>query len=226
METTSNQSSKDGAKTAEKTLNDTTKELMDFYTKQLNVATGFYKNIFDSLSTGGKSWNNSSDFSTGFFNNDVTKAFTNPFSGMNYQVANPFLPLFDKFYKQMEEYNKDMLASLTNGLKGNTDWSEMTKKYQETVSSRMESSKNILQTATEAYNKQLDFSNNNNKKAMEDMTSQFNAMVKQSQTFWLDLMASLQTKINTDEKTVKDSISPEIKKRASSLANELTDHKI
>jgi hypothetical protein len=226
METNSNQSSSDGAKTAEKVLNDTTKELMDFYTKQLNVATGFYKSILDSFSTGNNSWNNSSDFSTGFFNNDLTKVFTKPFSGMSYNATNPFMPMFDKFYKQMVDYNKDMLVSLNSGLKGNADLSDMTKKYQEAVNTRMESSKNILKTATDAYNKQLDFSMENNKKALEEMTNQFNAMVKQSQAFWSDLMVSTQTPTNTPDKTTKDATSPDTKKRTSAVVNELSDHKI
>jgi hypothetical protein len=45
METNSNHSTNDGAKMAEKMLNDSTKQMTDFYTKQLNAATGFYKNF-------------------------------------------------------------------------------------------------------------------------------------------------------------------------------------
>ena len=94
------------------------------------------------------------------------------------------------------------------------------------VNARVESSKNILKTATESYNKQLEFSIENNKKAMEEMNDQFNAMVKQSQKFWSDLMSSSQATSITLEKAVKDTISPEIKKRTAVPANELSDHKV
>ena len=225
METNSNHAANEEAKTVEKMLNDSSKEIMDFYTKQLNVATGFYKNLFDSFSTGNKGWNNTPDFSNGFLNNDLTKAFTMPFSGMGNHFTNPFLPTFDKLYKQMVDYNTTLFTNLTNGLKGSTDISEISKKYQEAINARIEASKNILKTATDAYNKQLDFSLENNKKAMEEMNNQFNVMVKQNQKFWSDLMTSAQAPINSIEKAVKDSISPEIKKRTSVPATELSDHK-
>jgi hypothetical protein len=224
METNSNQSSSDGAKTAEKMLNDSPKEIMDFYTKQLNVATGFYKNIFDSFLNGNKGWNNSSDFSNGFLNNDH-KAFAMPFNGMNSNFANPFVPTFDKVYKQMVDYNTTMSTNLTNGLKANADMSEISKKYQDALNTRIEVSKSILKTATEAYNKQLDLSMENNKNVLEEINGQVNVMVNQSQKFWSDLTTSIQVPITKEEKIAKDSISPEIKKRTSIPANELSDHK-
>lgn len=226
METNSNHSVNNEVNTAEKMLNDSTKEIMGFYTKQLNTAINFYKNLFDSFSTVNKGWNNTPNFSTGFLNNDLTKVFTIPFSDMSNNVLNPFLPTFDKLYKQMIDYNTTMFANLTNGLKGNADMSDISKKYQDAINTRIEASKNILKTITDAYNKQLDFSLENNKKAIEEINNQFNIIVKQNQKFWFDLMASAQAPINNAEKAVKDSISPEIKKRTSVPANELSDHKV
>lgn len=225
METNSNHSANNGANSAEKMVNDSTKELTDFYTKQLNVATGFYKNLFDSFSTGNKGWNAKPDFSNGFTNNDFAKAFTMPFNGIPSNFTNPFLPMFDNLYKQMVDYNTTMFANITNSLKANADMPEISKKYQDTVNTRMEASKNILKSAAEAYNKQLDFSIENNKKAMDEITNQFNSMLTQNQKFWSDLLASMHGSTKNEEKIAKDTITPEIKKRTSVPANELSDHK-
>jgi hypothetical protein len=223
METTN--SINDGMKAAEKIFNDSTKQMTDFYTKQLNTSTGFYKNIFDSFSLGNKEWNNNA-LSNSFFNNGLTKMFEVPFTGMTNNFTNPFLPTFDKLYKQMADYNTTMFSNLTNGMKSSTDVSEISKNYQDMVNARIESSKNILKTATDAYNKQLEFSTENNKKAMEEMNDQFNVMVKHNQKFWSDIMSSSQAPINNAEKIVKDTISPEIKKRTAVPATELSDHKV
>ena len=223
METTN--SFNDGVKTVEKIFSDSTKQITDFYTKQLNTATGFYKNLFDSFSAGNKEWNTNA-FSNGFLNNGLTKMFEVPLNGIGTNFTNPFLTIFDKMYKQMADYNSAMLSNLTNGMKSNVDLSEISKTYQDMVNDRIEASKNILKTATDAYNKQLDFSIENNKKAIEEMRNQFNVMIRQNQKFRSDIMSSSQAPIKNAEKTFKDSISPEIKKRSSVTANELSDHKL
>lgn len=213
METNSNHSTNDGTKTAEKMLNDSSKQIMDFYTTQLNVATSFYKNLFDSFSTGNKGWNNTPDFSNGFSNNHLTKTFTMPFGGFSNNFSNPFLQPFNDFYKQMADTNTAMFTNLTTGLKGNTDMSEFSKKIQDTINTQIEASKTILKNTTEAYTKRLDFSLENNKKAIEEMNNQFNTIVKQNQKLWSDLISSTEAPTKNEEKIVKDSISPEIKKR-------------
>jgi hypothetical protein len=224
METNSNYSTNGGAKTTEKMLNDSTKEITDFYTKQLNAATSIYKNMFNSFSNGNKGWSSTPDFSKGFLNNDL-KPFAMPFNGMSNNFTNPFLPNFDTLFKQMNDYSKAMFSNLNNELKGNTDMSVISSKYQETVNARIESFKNILNATTEAYTKQLDFSMENNKKAMEEMNIQLNAMVNQNQKFWSEITGPQQTPEKNEEKIVKDSISPEIKKRTSIPVNEFSDHK-
>ena len=226
METNSNHSTNDGAKTAEKMLNESSKEIINFYTNQLNIATGFYKNLFESFSTVNKGWNNTPDFSNGFLNNGLTKAFAMPFNGMNNNFTNPFLPTFDNLYKQMTDYSTTLFINVTNSLKGSADISEISKKYEDAINTRTEASKNLFKTAIDAYNKQVDFFIENNKKAMEEMSNQFNVMLKQNQKFWSDLMTSTQAPINSAEKVVKDSIIPEIKKRTPVPATELLDHKI
>jgi hypothetical protein len=226
MEINSNHSSKDQDKTIEKTLNDSTKQVMDFYTNQLNVAAGFYKNIFDSFSIGNKDWTSNNPFSNAWFGNNSTKAFAMPFDGMSNNLTNPFLPFFNNLYNQIADYNAVMFSILSTGLKSNTNVFDTGKKYQDTFNTRIDTSKNILKTATEAYNKQLDFSIEANRKAVEEMNNQFNEMVKQNQTFWSDLIVSNQTPINTGEEIVKDSITPDIKKRTGVPASELLDHKV
>ena len=52
METNTNHTEQSGTKTTEKMMNDTSKELMDIFTKNLNVVTGFYVNLFSMVSKG------------------------------------------------------------------------------------------------------------------------------------------------------------------------------
>lgn len=224
METNSDHSTNDGAKTAGKMLNDSAKEITDFYTKQLNAVTGIYKNMFNSFSTGNKGWDSTSAFSNAFMNNDL-KAFAMPFNGMSNNFTNPFLPNFDILLKQMNDYSLAMFANINNGLKVNTDMSLINTRYQDIVTARIEALKNIFKTSTEAYNKQLDFSMENNKKTMEEMNNQLNAIVNQNQKFWSEVLSSQKSPAKNEEKIVKDLISPEIKKRNSVPVNEFSDHK-
>ena len=226
METNSNHSKNDGVNPAEKMLNDSSKEIIDFYTKQLNTASGFYKNLFESFSNVNRGWNNIPDFSNGFLNNDLSKVFAIPYSGVNTNFTNPFLPTFDKLYKQMVDYNTTMFTNLTNRLQSSADVFEISKKYQDVINTRIEAYKNILKTTTDASNKQVSFYIENNKNIMEEMNNQFDIIVKQNQKFWSDLMPSVKAPLNDIEKIVKDSISPEIKKRTSVFATELSDHKV
>jgi hypothetical protein len=222
MEKNSNHSSKDQPKTSEKMLGDSNKDIMSFYTQQLNVATSFYKNLFDSFSTGKTGWNNAPDF----LNNDFTKAFSMPYSGLTSNLANPFMPTFDKLFKQLSDYNTTMFTNLTNGFGVNTDMSEISKTYQDTIATRIESYMSFLKTANEAFGKQLEYSVDSNKKAMEDMNTQFQLMVEQNQNLWADLLAASRPAKDNTGKPGKDSISPELKKRTSVPASELSNHKV
>lgn len=225
METNSNHSANESANTTEKMLTDSTKEIMDFYTKQLNAATGFYKNLFDSFSNSNKGWNTNSDFSTGFLNNDIMKSFLMPFNNMNTYFTNPFIPSYDKIYKQLIDYNSNLFNRLTSSLKDSSDLSEINKKYREMITSQTETTKNSLKIAAEAYNNLINLSIENNKKILEEMNNQISALVEQNQLFWSGLTESAQVLPTNTEKTVKESVNPEIKKRSSIATTGLSDHK-
>jgi hypothetical protein len=226
MEINSNHAANEGANTSEKSLTNSAKQLMDGYTKQLNVVTGFYKNMFDSVLAVNKEWTTPNYYSNSLFGNGTAKAFAMPFNEVSNNATSPFLPTFYNFYKQISDYYSTTFSNLTVGLKSNVASSEFSKKYSDNVTTLLETAKAILKTAIEAYSKQLDFSMETTKKAVEEMTIQFNAMLKQNQNIWADVIASAQTTLNNEEKNLKDSISPEIKKRAGSLVTELSNHKI
>ena len=226
METNSNHSTNEVTKTIEKTLTSSTKEIMDFYTKQLNVATVFYKNLFDPFANANKTWDNNSHLHKGFFGNDITKLFSMPLSGFNGNFSNPLMPMYDQMMKQMLDYNASMFANLPTGLKVTMNMTELSKKYQEGMNAGIESYRGVLKTVTESFNKQLDVSIEANKKVTEEMNHQLQIMVKQNQQFWFDVTIASQTKANSVQKNVKDSITPEIKKRTAIPTNELSDHKV
>jgi len=201
-------------KTAEKMINDTTKEMMEVYNKQLNLTTGFYNNFFNSVMSNSKSWNGSKGFSDSFLNSDLMKLFPIPFSGMGSSFSNPLLPSFDKLYKQLLEYNSNMFSTLSNGIKSTTDWSAISKGYTETVENRLEVFKKILTAMSETYNKQLDFSIGNTKKMMEEINNQFNTIINQNQKLQEDVLATYQVPFDEEEKKIKESNLNESKKRS------------
>ena len=128
METTNtNHTATQDGTVAEKMINNTTKEMMEAYNKQLNLTTGFYTNFFNSVMGNNKSWNGNMGSANSFLNNDLTKLFSVPFNGNGSSFSNPFSTPFDKLYKQMMEYNSNMFSNLSNGIKSNTDWSTISK---------------------------------------------------------------------------------------------------
>jgi hypothetical protein len=199
---------------------------MDGYTKQLNVVSGFYKNMFDSVLAVNKEWTTPNYFSNSLFGNGTAKVFAMPFNEVSNNATSPLLPTFYNFYKQISDYYSTTFSNLTVGLKSNVASSEFTKKYSDNVTTLLETAKTIFKTTTEAYNKQLDITIETTKKAVEEMTIQFNEMVQQNQNGLADLIVPVQAPLNTEHEILKDSISPEIKKRAGLLVTELSNHKV
>lgn len=197
----------EGVKTSQEMLSNTTKDVMDFYTTQFNVANNFYKNMFGSFATGNKVWNNNVDMRNNF--------------------VNPLVPVFDNLFKQMLEYNTTFFTSPTYGLKGDAIVSNMSKKHQDNIDASIAFSKNSLKTAIDAYNAQLNFSKENNEKVIDTINSQFDEMMKQNKQFWSDLMTQTSTTLpinNVEE--VTDSITSELKKHTTVLATELSNHNL
>ena len=229
METTNtNHTEQSSTKNNEKQMNDTSKEMMDMFTKNLNLTTSFYSNAFNSLSNGNKEFSNSHSSLTNFTNNDFTKMFSNPFNGMGNIFLNQSLPTFESLYKQMMEYNTNLFLMLTKKINTNTDWSEIGKKEEAIIENRLEAIKNMRHSIIEAYTKQLDNTNEHNKNIIHETTEQFNLLMKQNQKLMTDMFVMFQTSQKNEEKSVinpivSDPILIELKKRSTSP---ISNHKL
>lgn len=210
----------ESTKAFEKGFSDVNENVMDMYTKQLNLMTGFYNNFLNPIISNNKGWNIGQDFGSNLFNTDLTKAFSNPFNGMGAGSSNPFLSSFDKMYKQMMGYNHNLLLAFNSQANGNhIDWSEISKKYMETVENRLEASKSIFNSISEACNAKVNSSIEANKKAMEEISSQFNLVIKQNQKFWADMLEMYQAPLHGENKNSKESTHNETKKHATAHTN-------
>jgi len=224
--TNTNHASTENAKSAEKLLTEASSNMMDIYNKQLKFITDFYSNFFNAFTGNSTGWDSNTGFSNNFLGNDLTKLFSNPFNGIGAGFPNPFLQSFDKLYKQMMEYNNNIFSNLNSATKSKADWSEISKKYQETIENRLGAFNKIFSTLSEACGKKMNFSMEINKKEMEDVNNQLNLMLKQNQKIWSDMFAIYSGSSNTEEKKTKDPIVNEIKKRPNVPVYEFKDHKV
>jgi hypothetical protein len=132
----------ESVKIAEKWFNDSSATMMDIYNKQLNLTTGFYNNMFNSIINNNKGWKDS-QIADSFFKNDISKWFPMSFSGNgnSTNILNPLQSVFDTMYKQMTEYNQNILANFNNHVtNSDTNWDTITKEYMETVEKRLDAS--------------------------------------------------------------------------------------
>ena len=226
METNSNHTVKDELQTAEKKLLDSNKEIMDFYTKQMNAFTGFYTNTASASGNIEKSWSAYPGMSTNFFNQELSKAFAMPFNGIGPNFGHPFSPNIDQFNKQLLDFNTAMFTNFNTRLQGSIGYQAFSDKYQNLLHLRMEASKNILKTATDAFNKQFDTSLEINKKAIEEMNQQLQLIISQTQIFWFEAFSSVQSEITNLEKPIQNTMVTTTKKGSVAPTGELSNHKV
>jgi len=174
---------------ASKNVNDAKKEMSDVYNQQLNYVADFYKNVSNALL---------------------------PRSGDN--ASNPLFSSFESMFKQIQDYSSRMFSSLGVGANNQIDWSEMSKKYKETIDIRLAAAQNIIQTASEAYKKQMEFTMETNKRALEEMSTQFNLIFQQNQKFWSELMVSHQNPLQMVERKGNEPVLEENKKQPSVMS--------
>src|SRR5665213_200511 len=206
MESTkSNETLNEGAKAVENAFNNTNAVMTDMYKKQMDLTTSFYNNLFGSKLGNTNTWNQNSGFPNIFSNNmDMTKWFSNPFANFSATgMQNPFSSPLEKTMKQMTEFSQNLLSAFSG--KGN-NMGAMSEEYKETMETRLEASKEIFNTISEAFKKQLESSMETNKKVTEEMNTQFHLIMKQNQKLWADLLNTFQTPLNSEDKKSKDQI--------------------
>jgi hypothetical protein len=202
-----NETLSESAKTANKWLNDASSAMMDMYKKQTDMVSGFYSNLFNSISgTGKSSFNPMANFSNPFFNNnDMMKNMFAPFNsfGMNSSSSNPF----ENALKQLTDFNQNMLNSFGKPFgNGNQDFGTLTENYKNLVEKKMDVTKKMMESLVSAYHKQMEFTLENNKKLHEEINMQINQLVKLTQEFWAGAANNAEQLPHLIEKFSKDGV--------------------
>jgi len=192
----------ESAKIANKWFGDAATSMMEIYNKQLNIAFGFYNNMFSSLSNQANR-NQTLPFPNLFGNgNGDAKAFFNPFSWMQDEnkVLNPFANVFQNVFKQMNEYNRNWLNTLQNNFQlQQNDLLVLGEKYQQVMEKDWEATKNSLNAITEAYNTRIDSSIDFNKKLYSELNKLANSIMKGNEEFWMEVGRSYQANAKADK---------------------------
>lgn len=179
----------ESAKMAEKWMNESSAAVMEIYNKQLNLASGYYTNYINSIWSNGKVPGGSQQFLDNYFGNKMAKSFWTPYSALyNNGDSNP-LSSFEKMQKQYMDFNRTLFNDMTVRLRTNDlDWSSVGNEYKGILDKQIEATKKAMSTLFETYQKQLNFTMDTGKEMMNDMSNQFNAIYKQNQKNWSDMM--------------------------------------
>ena len=221
METTkANETIIESAKLAEKWFNDTNNAMMEIYNKQLNLTTGLYNNFFSTLTGNVKGLGDSKNIFDSMLKNDFTKWFSMPSSNYNSIMSNSILSTFDGMYKQITDFNRNITTTLHSQLNNREhDWSSLNKEYMETIEKQMEVYKKIINTISEANNRELSLSLENNKKIIEEINEQFGAIIKQNQKFWSEALKYTPVNQEYEDKKNKETNQSSSKKQTNVLVN-------
>ncbi len=210
----------EGTRSANKWITDSTNAMMELYKKQLNVATGFYSNLFNMFSDENKNiFNPAKNFADMFSNNNGGARFTNLFSNgdTNRNFSNIFMSSMDRIMKQMAEFNQNLSSIVSKQMEsGNTDLNGISEKYQRLMETNAEAVKKIMHKIAHANNKQLELTMELNKNLMEDINSQLNFISKQNQNFWSEIL-NAKSATPGNEKSAKDGSAQEKKQNRSTV---------
>lgn len=181
----------ESAKMAAKWFSDSSAAMTEVYKKQLSVATNFYGNFYNSFLEVNKNLWNPFKFTGSFLSDKDGPATFNPFAalGMNTNFTNQFIFSIDKALKQINDSNQKLFSILSNQIEKNgNNWNSFNEKYQNVLEHRFNISKNILNSLIETYNKQVEFSIEENAHLQEKFTKELNSLLKESKKLWSDTL--------------------------------------
>lgn len=226
METTNNVTFNEGTKVMEKLLSTTNSAMTDMYKKQMEATTSFYNNLFNSGLGHNNLWNQNTGIPNIFPSMDMSKWFVNPLTNFSItNMQNPFTTSMENGMKQIMEFNQNLASLFTNGINNNKiNWGTISEKYKETINSQLEASNEILNSITEIHNKQSEAALEINKKTINELSEQFNKVMKQNQKLWSDMLNMSRGSLNFEEE-ITESVSNENKKRSNVPVSEFMDHK-
>jgi hypothetical protein len=179
---------------ANKGFNEINSTAMDIYSKQLNLVSSFYKNLFNSFPWVNKNvWNANIDFTKYFGADGASKLFT-PFNWFktNDYLGYFFKPQSEDLLSKIIEFNNNWFTELQKQFKiMQINWAELSEKMQEIIMEEWKTTYSSINSLIETYNKQADFSIESNKKIMEKINNQFDLAAKQSEKFWSDVLKTV-----------------------------------
>ncbi|MBA2610552.1 MAG: hypothetical protein H0U95_01180 [Bacteroidetes bacterium] len=153
-----------------------------------------------------------------------TKASEKEFNNRNSNLMAAFHGQFNAVNGFYTNFFNSMIGA-NKRLNQNTEQVEINNKYNEVIDSRIETSKNVFKSATDAYHKHLESVMETNKKMMDDMYSHINTTVKQTQKFWSKILKPNATPLKEEDLYIKEPNLNNIKNPKSNLVNEFMDHK-
>lgn len=206
METTNQQKTSElfgeSAKIANKWFSDATSSMLEIYNKQLNMAFGFYNNLFNSVS-GNANRGTALAFPNLFSNgNGDSKSFFNPLSWMKGEngAANPFNGIYQNFIKQITDYNRNWLNTLQGSFHlQQNDLTLINEKYRNLMEKEWETIKNTLNAISKSYNAQLESSIEMNKKISNEWHKLISNFMRSSEEFWTEIAKTYQASAKTDK---------------------------
>jgi uncharacterized membrane-anchored protein YhcB (DUF1043 family) len=205
--TNANETLQESTKLINQWANEVTASMTDLYKKQLNLVTGFYSNLFSSLSSENNKniWNPMKTYTDLFLTNPL-KSGSTPFGNFG-NGNNPF----EKAVQQITEYNQNLFNSFTKKLdNGNIDWTSINEKYQKTIEKEFEASQQMVKTLIDSYNKRMENSMEINKDLQKEFNNQLNELFNLNKQLWADTTKAAKTQAEeTTEKFSKNGNSHE-----------------
>ncbi len=199
--TTANETLQESTKMINQWCNEVTASMTDLYKKQLNLVTGFYSNLFSSISNENNNtiWNPMKNY-TDLFTNPMKSGLT-PFGNFGTN-GNPF----EKTIQQITEYNQNLFNSLTKKLdNGNIDWTNINEKYQQTIDKEFEASQKMVKSLIESYNKRMENTMEINKDLQKEFSTQLNDLFTLNKQLWEETTKAAKTQAEeTTEKFSKN----------------------
>ena len=112
---------------------------------------------------------------------------------------NLFTTQFEALREQMVKFNTNWVTTLQKQFQDvQNNWGELSGKSQEIIEEKWGTTSNIITSMIEAYNKQMNFSVESNKKLMEEINSQLNLVTKQNEKFWADILKTIEASEETE----------------------------
>lgn len=193
----------DGTGKESELFNIASSTMIDSYKKQLDTVFGFYKNIFNSaIGAGRNNWGSDLNVNPFLTANNSFKSFFSPLSWLKTdgEYTGQLTSVYENFFREVSEFNKNWLGAFQNTYNlGHSASVELNEKYQQLLEERRNATKSAMDSLTETYNKQLDFSVESNKKMISELNKQMERVIKSNAEFWNGVVKTYGTTAKSEE---------------------------